>query len=87
MQRGSLIIYDNNGKIWYNTGDAEGNIVPHEYPSGLPYIETEFGKLKNKRLISVDTTTTPHKLVVEDMPTQPSYEELQQQLLQAQGVI
>lgn len=42
MQRGSLIIYDNNGKIWINTGDVEGDILHHEYPAGLPYIETQF---------------------------------------------
>ena len=54
MQRGSLIIYDDNGKIWYNSGDAEGDVLPHEYPAGLPYIETEFGQLDGKRVVSVN---------------------------------
>ena len=85
MQRGSLIIYDNNGKIWYNSGDAEGDILPHEYPAGLPYIETAFGELRNKRVLSVDVKT--QTLITEDMPVQPTYAELQQQLLIAQGVI
>ena len=85
MQRGSLIIYDDNGKIWLNTGDAEGDVLPHEYPDGLPYIETQFGELANKRVLSVDVATGT--LVTEDIAVQPSYEELQQQLLIAQGVI
>jgi len=65
MQRGSLIIYDNEGKIWVNTGDAEGDVLPHTLPVGLPYIETEFGQLKGKRVLSVDVTTKT--LVTEDI--------------------
>lgn len=87
MQRGSLIIYDNEGKMWVNTGDAEGDILPHTPPVGLPYIITEFGELNNKRVLNVDVSVTPHKLVAEDIPVQRTYEELQQQLLQSQGVI
>lgn len=85
MQRGSLIIYDNNGRIWINTGDAEGDILPHEYPVGLPYIETQFGELANKRVLSVNVAT--QTLITEDIPAYLTYEELQQQLLIAQGVI
>lgn len=87
MQRGSLIIYDNNGKVWLNTGDAEGDILQHTPPEGLPYIITKFGELNNKRVLSVDISATPHKLITEDIPAQPTYEELQQQLLIAQGII
>jgi hypothetical protein len=85
MQRGSIIIYDNNGKIWINTGDAEGDILPNEVPAGLPYIETQFGELTNKRILSVDIATAT--LITENIPVQLTYEELQQQLLIAQGVI
>lgn len=75
MQRGSLIIYDNNGKIWVNTGDAEGDILPHTLPVGLPYIETKFGELTGKIVKSVDVTVTPHKLVLEDIPKVETEEE------------
>lgn len=85
MQRGSLIIYDNTGKVWVNTGDAEGDVLPHTPPVGLPYIETAFGQLDGKRVIGVDVATAT--LITEDIPVQPTYEELQQQLLIAQGVI
>lgn len=85
MQRGSLIIYDTTGKIFLNTGDAEGDILPHVLPQGLPYIQTQFGELNNKRVVSVDVAT--NMLITEDLLTPPTYDELQQQLLQAQGVI
>lgn len=85
MQRGSLIIYDNLGKIWLDTGDAEGDILPHVYPDGLPYIETVYGELDNKIAKSVDVTVTPHKLVTEDIEVKPSYEDLENQLLLAEN--
>lgn len=81
MQRGSLIIYDNTGKIFLHTGDAEGDIVPHTLPVGLPYIETQFGELNNKRVINVDISVIPHKLVTEDLSAQPTYKDLENQLL------
>lgn len=85
MQRGSLIIYDNSGKVWVNTGDAAGDVLPHVPPDGLPYIETAFGDLNGKRVLSVDVATGT--LITENISVQPTYAELQQQLLIAQGVI
>lgn len=79
MQRGSLIIYDNEGKIWLNTGDAEGDVLPYTYPVGLPYIETIFGELKNKRVLRVEVITKT--LITEDIETIPTYEELENQIL------
>lgn len=66
MQRGSLIIYDNDGKIWLNTGDAEGDVLQHDIPAGLPYILTEFGELDNKIVKGVDVKTK--QLITEDIP-------------------
>lgn len=76
---GSLIIYDNNGKIWVNTGDAGGVINPYTPPEGLPYVITEYGALEGKRVIKVDVETK--KLITEDLPIKPTYEELENQLL------
>jgi len=87
MQRGSLIIYDNTGKVWVNTGDAEGEVLTNVPPVGLPYIETQFGELNNKKVLSVDVTSRPHKLITQDIPFQPTYQDLENQLLIAQGVI
>lgn len=84
MQRGSLIIYDNNGKIWVNTGDAEGDVLPHEIPEGLPYILTEFGELDNKIIKGVDVEKK--QLILEDAPIIESREgALNRQLLQTQN--
>lgn len=85
MQRGSLIIYDNNGKIWLNTGDAEGDVLPHEIPVGLPYVITEYGQLNGKRVLFVNPETG--ELITEDLPTSPTQEELENAWLISQGVI
>lgn len=68
MQRGSLIIYDNEGRIFVNTGDAEGDISPYTLPEGIPYILTEYGDLNNKIVKGVDVSVIPHQLILEDIP-------------------
>ncbi|EPZ8710286.1 hypothetical protein [Clostridium botulinum] len=73
MQRGSLIIYDNTGKIFLNTGDAEGDVLPHTLPDGLPYIITEFGELNNKIVKGIDVETK--ELITEDIPHIETQEE------------
>ncbi|BDR75750.1 hypothetical protein [Clostridium tetani] len=73
MKRGSLIIYDNEGKVWVNTGDAEGDILPHTLPSGLPYIITEYGQLEGKIVKGVNVETK--ELILEDIPKVETEEE------------
>lgn len=94
MQRGNLIIYDNEGKIWLQTGEAEGDILPHEYPVGLPYMELPFGIMATRRVVRVDVTTTPHTPVFEEIEIpktpeqlQSEIEQLENELLLASGVI
>jgi hypothetical protein len=92
-QRGNLIIYDNNGKIWFESGEAEGEILPHVLPEGLPYIELKFGAFKGKNILSVDVSDPKnHQLVTEDIIVEKTVEqlrieELETQLLLNEGVI
>lgn len=88
LERGSLIIYDNNGVIWYNSGDAKGSILPHDPPNGLPYIITEYGELNDKIVKGIDINVEPHKLILEDIPHMETEEEkLKKELLEAQSTI
>lgn len=85
MQRGNLVIYDYEGRIWYQSGEAEGDVLPHEYPVGLPYMEIPFGTMRTKRLIKIDTTVEPHQPIFEDIEIEKTpqeiIEELENQLL------
>lgn len=84
MQRGNLIVYDLSGKIWSQTGEAEGDLLPHVYPVGVPYIELPFGAMKNKIALRVEVNDpTGHYVVFEEIPVPPSTEELIQQALDA----
>ncbi len=91
MKRGNLIIYDLAGNIITQSGDAEGSVLPHQYPIRVPYIELEFGATVGKRIVSVDVGSEPHQLVLEDIEQPLSREEmiaqLQEQLasLQSEG--
>ncbi len=88
MQRGNLVIYDITGKIVFQTGEAEGNIFPHEYPVGIPYIEIPFGTMSQKRVISIDVSDPKkHKPIFENIPYTPTYEDLENELLIYKGVI
>jgi hypothetical protein len=55
-----LIIYDETGKIYYQTaGDVQE-------PSGLPFLWIEIPE--GKLLKSINTEVTPHEPVFEDLP-------------------
>ncbi len=87
MKRGSLIIYDNSGSVWVNTGDAEGDVLPHTLPEGLPYIITEFGELDGKIVQRVDVKSK--SLIIENIAHELTDEDieikrLQQELLDVQ---
>lgn len=84
MTRGNLIVYDSTGKIYYQSGEIDSGELPiatHVYPVGVPYIEVPYGSTKGKRIIFVDVSKTPHKLITEDIETKPSYEELENKVL------
>lgn len=81
MNRGNLILYDNRGKIWLQTGEAIGDIKSHEYPVGIPYIEVPYGSTEGKKIVSVDVSKIPHKVVTEDIEVKPSYEDLENKVL------
>ncbi len=84
MQLGNLIVYDNTGKIWSQTGEMEGDLLPRDYPVGVPYIELPFGTMKNKIALRVEVEDpTGHFVVFEEIPAQPTTEELIQQALDA----
>lgn len=86
MNRGNLVLYDSNGKIWLQTGEATGDIKPHIYPVGISYIEVLYGSTEGQRIVSVDVSVTPHKIVKEDIEVKPSYEDLENKKIEWGGI-
>jgi hypothetical protein len=77
MQRGNLVIYDLEGTIISQTGEAEGDLLPHVYPVGVPYIELPFGSMKyeEQRLVRIDVSQEPHTPIFEPIVREKTAEE------------
>ena len=63
----TLIIYDNEG---YIISTRQGQPNPR-VPVGVPYLEVEIPKGKQILItdgIGVDTSVTPHEVILEDIP-------------------
>ena len=64
MQRGNLIIYDPiTGKIWAQTGETVGDVLPHVPPVGLPYKIIPYGTMETHKLSHVDIETDEPVLI------------------------
>ncbi len=88
MQRGALIIYDNSGVVFFNSGEAEGDVGEHIYPDGLPYLELPYGILSNKVVVSVDVESKTVNLENEPLSLEGKrIKELEDELLLTSGVI
>ncbi len=63
----TLIIYDNEG---YIISTRQGQPSPR-VPVGVPYLEIEIPQGKQIKItdgIGVDTSVTPHQVILEDIP-------------------
>ena len=96
MQLGNLVIYDNNGKIWYQSGEMEGDVLPITPPVGLPWIEIPFGTMATHKLSHVDVDTgepvlIPYEIKVsaeaELITLKAQIEELKQGKISVQDII
>lgn len=79
MQRGNLVIYDNNGKVWYQSGEAEGDVLEHELPVGLPHKVIPFGTMAVSKISHVDIKNDEVVLIPIEAP-KPTYEQLEAEL-------
>ncbi|MCC0658310.1 hypothetical protein IC175_17275 [Clostridioides sp. ES-S-0123-01] len=68
MNRANRIIYDQNGKIWSQTGEATGDILEHDTIIELYYVDVEYGSIDyNKQHIESINPITK-ELVLKDIP-------------------
>jgi hypothetical protein len=78
----TLIIYDNEG---YILSTRSGQPAPRE-PIGVPFLWVDIpeGKrIKTTDGIGVDTSVTPHQVILEDIP--PTEIEIQQEIINTLG--
>ncbi|EML1139391.1 TPA: hypothetical protein KOS69_002306 [Clostridioides difficile] len=87
MNRGNRIIYDDLGKIWMQTGEATGDILPHNKITKLFYIDIEYGSINyNKQYIESINIETKEP-VIKNIPLILTEEEKRIQELENQILI
>lgn len=69
MQRGNLIVYDTTGRIFSQTGEADGEVLPHVYPVGIPWIEIPYGEIDYTKnyVSSIDVSVDPNLPIIEEI--------------------
>ncbi|MCH7253738.1 hypothetical protein MMD38_19515 [Clostridioides difficile] len=87
MNRANRIIYDQTGKILFQTGEATGDILEHDTITELHYIDVEYGSIDytRNRIIGINTETK--QPILEEIPIFISEEEKRIQELENQLLI
>lgn len=94
MKVGNLIIYDYEGKIFLQTGISTIDVKEHDIPVGIPYIIIPYDDMFNKNVVGIDISNGVENpipifedVVIPKTEEQLRIEELENQLLLAEGVI
>ncbi|HEK8692513.1 TPA: hypothetical protein ACGY75_003437 [Clostridioides difficile] len=84
MNRANRIIYNQNGKILLQTGEATGDILEHDTITELHYIDVEYGSIDytRNRITSINPETK--QPIVEEIPVYLTEEEKKIQELENQ---
>ncbi|MCF6466333.1 hypothetical protein [Clostridium sp. Cult2] len=85
MQIGNRIIFDQDGKIIYQLGEMEGNVLPRKEITKLDYIDLEYEQIdySKHRIIAIDTETRQPILeeVIREKTQEEYIQELENQIL------
>ncbi|PBH84472.1 hypothetical protein BGU59_09810 [Clostridioides difficile] len=84
MNRANRIIYDQNGKILLQTGEATGDILEHDAITELHYVNIEYGSVDytKKRIVGINIETK--QPILEEIPIFVTEEEKRIQELENQ---
>ncbi|EOY7154710.1 hypothetical protein ACQD52_003527 [Clostridioides difficile] len=68
MERGNRIIYNQNGKILLQTGEATGDILEHDVITELHYLDIEFGSIDYSKQYIESINPVTKEPVIKDIP-------------------
>ncbi|MCZ6390771.1 hypothetical protein O6A81_19105 [Clostridioides difficile] len=86
MKRGTRIIYDQSGKIWFIQTDTEGTELTWSEITELHYLDLEFGSIDYSKQYIESINPVTKELVIKDIPIiltdeQKRLQELENQIL------
>ncbi|HBF7486003.1 TPA: hypothetical protein KOX10_002815 [Clostridioides difficile] len=67
MERGNRIIYNQDGKIIFQTGEAIGDILAHDVITKLNYLDIEFGSIDYSKQYIESINPITKELVIKDI--------------------
>ncbi|HGL4112796.1 TPA: hypothetical protein ACKE1C_003853 [Clostridioides difficile] len=68
MKRGNRIIYNQDGKILLQTGEATGDILEHDTITELNFIDLEFGSIDYSKQYIESINPVTKEPVIKDIP-------------------
>ncbi|HFL2474614.1 TPA: hypothetical protein ACG3H5_000237 [Clostridioides difficile] len=68
MNRGNRIIYNQDGKILLQTGEATGDILEHDTITELNFIDLEFGSIDYSKQYIESINPVTKEPVIKDIP-------------------
>ncbi|MCC0638554.1 hypothetical protein [Clostridioides sp. ES-S-0001-02] len=84
MNRANRIIYNQNGKILLQTGEATGDILEHDTITELHYIDVEYGSIDYTRNRITGINIETKEPILEEIPVYVSKAEKEKQELENQ---
>ncbi|HBE8916173.1 TPA: hypothetical protein KO026_003857 [Clostridioides difficile] len=78
------VIYDQTGKIIFETGESCGDVLPHDKITELHYIDVEYGSIDYTRNKIVGINIETKEPVLEEIPAYISKAEKEKQELENQ---
>ncbi|WP_103929183.1 hypothetical protein [Clostridioides difficile] len=78
------VIYDQTGKIIFETGESCGDVLPHDKITELHYIDVEYGSIDYTRNRIVGINIETKEPVLEKIPVYMSEAEKEKQELENQ---
>ncbi|ENZ9550537.1 hypothetical protein KLM98_02250 [Clostridioides difficile] len=87
MNRGNRIIYNQDGKIIFQTGEATGDVSEHDTITELYYVDVEYGSIDytKNRITGINIETK--QPILEEIPIYITEEEKKIQELENQLLI
>ncbi|MCC0680413.1 hypothetical protein IC218_09015 [Clostridioides sp. ES-S-0005-03] len=87
MNRANRIIYDQTGKILLQTGEATGDVLPHDTITELHGIDIPYGSIDYTRNRITGINIETKQPIIEEIPTYVSEEQKRIQELENQILI
>ncbi|MDB0519954.1 hypothetical protein C4R87_19220 [Clostridioides difficile] len=67
MERGNRVIYDQTGRVWFQTGEAIGDILEHDVIPELHCLDVEYGSIDYTKQYIESINPVTRELVIKDI--------------------